>query len=240
MLVGTGDRIRDCPETFATTIWNLWKWRNALAFRNDDFKGNKVAAILQQVKDYDKAWVSLGGKHSRQLVEVQVRWIAPRTLWVRLNTDGSVKEGRATTAGILKDCDGKWLKGYVRFIGVCSVPMAELWGIVSGLQIAWESGYKRVCLDTDLQLEVLLLCKPVDSCHPLASLLSLARSFLCRDCDVQFRHTFREANRVADALASIAFGFPLGLSILEEPLGPVLSLLSDDVRRVCFPRLISL
>lgn len=58
-------------------------------------------------------------------------------LGIYLNTDGPIRpeDGSATVGGIFHDHSGKWIFGFNRFPGSCSVFEAELWGIFDGLSI---------------------------------------------------------------------------------------------------------
>lgn len=86
----------------------------------------------------------------------------------------------------------------------------------------------RVYLETNSQVTVQLLSKLVHRHQPLFHLVSRGHDLLRRDWSMQFRHIFREANRVADFLASFAFSFPLGRHILGEPPDVVSVFLVSD------------
>ena len=118
--------------------------------------------------------------------------------------------------------------------------MTKLWGIVSGLSLAWSMGYMRVCLETDLRVAILLLNKPIDRSHPLFSLASRVKGLISRDWFCQARHIYREANFVADALASFALCFPLGLYFLADLPECVLEFISSDIRGRATPRTVLL
>ncbi|MBA0763079.1 hypothetical protein Gotri_012596 [Gossypium trilobum] len=57
--------------------------------------------------------------------------------WVCLRTDGSIKidEGFAATGGFVRDHNGRWIVGFSKYLGNCTVMEAELWGILEGLNI---------------------------------------------------------------------------------------------------------
>ena len=158
---------------------------------------------------------------------------------VKVNTDGAVRDGLAAAGGVIRDCTGVWLYGFVHFLGSCSVPMAELWDIISSLRLAWSRGYRRICLETDSMLSFLLLNKSVDRNHPLFSLVFMAQGLLSRDWVIQFRHVFREANCVADNLASYAFSFLVGCLVLDEPHSEVALSLLNDVSGSATPRFVA-
>ncbi|MBA0798179.1 hypothetical protein Gohar_008795 [Gossypium harknessii] len=60
-----------------------------------------------------------------------------------------LEDGFATTEGIVHDHSGQWILGYNRFLGSCSVFEAELWGILDGLSILIDRGYKEVQIRTN-------------------------------------------------------------------------------------------
>lgn len=80
-----------------------------------------------------------------------VGWKKPAKGWLKLNTDGSVQraERRVGAGGLIRDEYGRWLQGFMINPGCCSVEEAELWAILHGLRMAWESGHKRFTLESD-------------------------------------------------------------------------------------------
>ncbi|XP_019097453.1 PREDICTED: sugar transporter ERD6-like 17 [Camelina sativa] len=70
------------------------------------------------------------------------------------NTDGASHEnpGLATAGGVLRDRMGQWCRGFALNIGICSAPLAELWGVYYGLHIAWEQRVTRLELEVDSEL----------------------------------------------------------------------------------------
>ncbi|MBA0731830.1 hypothetical protein Gogos_015953, partial [Gossypium gossypioides] len=71
--------------------------------------------------------------------------------WVYLNTDGSVKsvDMFAVAGGLLEDHNGNWIVGFTRYLDNCEVINSELWGILDGLQIALDCGYRKVIIRID-------------------------------------------------------------------------------------------
>ncbi|MBA0699839.1 hypothetical protein Goari_001444 [Gossypium aridum] len=50
---------------------------------------------------------------------------------------------------------GSWIVGYNRFLGKCSVFVAELWGILDGLLLIQKQGYNEIIIQFD-NLEVVV------------------------------------------------------------------------------------
>lgn len=63
-------------------------------------------------------------------VNRMIAWTPPSVGWVKLNMDGALhgNPGLATGGGVLRDGEGQWIQGFTLNIGVCSAPLAELWG----------------------------------------------------------------------------------------------------------------
>ena len=59
---------------------------------------------------------------------------------------------RCVSAKILKNCVLGVKKGMHRYslnLGICSVEEAKLWAIVHGMRLAWETGSKRIQVETN-------------------------------------------------------------------------------------------
>jgi hypothetical protein len=62
-----------------------------------------------------------------QKTEVLISCKLPLQGWVRLNTNGSCKEGnRVWCGGLVRGSEGEWLGGFSKFVGSCSACIAEL------------------------------------------------------------------------------------------------------------------
>ncbi|XP_012487833.1 uncharacterized protein LOC105801034 [Gossypium raimondii] len=71
--------------------------------------------------------------------------------WVRLTTDGSVRMNVSFAAarGYVCHYNGVWIFYYNRYLGMCMVLDAELWGILDGLHLILERGYGSILIETD-------------------------------------------------------------------------------------------
>ncbi|CAN1147638.1 Putative ribonuclease H protein At1g65750 [Linum perenne] len=80
-------------------------------------------------------------------------------------------------------------------LGKCSITRAELRGVVSVLQLAWERGYRKI--------------------QQSATIIK-AIELLQRNWEVQIIHVYRESNHAADYLANVGHSCPLGFHVLEQ------------------------
>ncbi|CAI0467081.1 unnamed protein product [Linum tenue] len=147
-----------------------------------------------------------------------ISWDRPPTGWVCLNTDGSVVLAQKSTAagGVLRGCDGRFIKAFAANLGGGSITHAELGGIVHGLRMAWEEGSRKVILQTDSTTAINLL-KDADCHNPHYTLIAAIRELLARDWEIELVHVFREGNYVADYLASIGHSLPIGVHLIDIP-----------------------
>lgn len=76
--------------------------------------------------------------------------------------------------------------------------------------------------------------------HPLSFLVRLCYGFLAKDWIVCIFHVYREANRMADALANYAFSLPLGLHSFNLCPYSVNSIFVEDSNGVLYPRQVRL
>ncbi|KAK8606351.1 hypothetical protein V6N13_030637 [Hibiscus sabdariffa] len=91
-------------------------------------------------------------------------WSLPTPGRIKLNTDGAQwgPAGCFACGGIARDHEGRWLFGFNKALGRCSIKEAELWGILIGLECAWNAGFRQVMVECD-SLDVVRLLRG-DTC----------------------------------------------------------------------------
>lgn len=177
-------------------------------------------------------------KWNSEKVEIMVSWIKPVAQWIKLNTDGAShgNPGMATAGGVLRRHDGLWMGGFALNIGICTAPLAELWGVYYGLYIVLENKITCLELEVDSEMVVGFLKTGICDTHPLSFLVRLCYGFISRDWIVRISHVYREANRLADGLANYAFSLPPGYHSFTECPQSVYSIMMDDVNGNALPR----
>ncbi|CAN1291599.1 Putative ribonuclease H protein At1g65750, partial [Linum perenne] len=198
---------------FRVTCWFLWRYRNDRVFN-----GKLTTAVT--LTRHIQAWVALVGDtldRDRSVTDV----VPPAR---------TEESGQAAAGGLIRDYQGHCLAAFSKNLGICSIIRAELRGVVSGLQLAWDRGYRKVQLQIDSQCAVLLLQSDDRTDHLHATTIRHARELLRRDWEVRIRHVYRESNHVADHLANRGHSCPIGFHCIELS-DPVLSfwLLHDQL-----------
>ncbi|KAK7244944.1 hypothetical protein RIF29_39773 [Crotalaria pallida] len=218
---------------WATVCASLWFWRNAevhnVAYSRPP---NTWWQILLKVQNYKAARNKppLPGQVPRN----QNMWYPPAQGWIRINSDGACRgdSHEIGCGGVLRGSNGQWIRGYSKYLGVSSSPLiAELWGVLEGMQLAWDLGFKKV----EAHLDCLEACKLLSGDnygsykgHSLVSRINWLKN---KDWNVVFQHTYRESNMAADAMARLSFNWdhPSNLMLYCFPPTEVESLLLMDL-----------
>ena len=229
--------------TFALGVWWGWKWRCGNVFGDNRLWRDRVKFLRNLAREVMRAKKTEEESRARvQRVEIMVGWTPPRGGWMKLNTDGAShgNPGLASAGGVLRDGEGEWCGGFALNIGRCSAPLAELWGVYYGLVIAWEKGIRRLEVEVDSKMVVGFLTTGIEDTHPLSFLVRLCHGFLTRDWLVRIVHVYREANRLADGLANLAFSLPFGFHRFDVVPLEFVSLIREDVDGLLQPRQVRL
>ncbi|XP_061371303.1 uncharacterized protein LOC133313907 [Gastrolobium bilobum] len=120
--------------------------------------------------------------------EVSSHWKHPSPNWIKINSDGECRNKGVSTScgGVIRNYAGKWIAGFSKRIGCGNVLLAEVWGMVIGLEWAWEMGYQQVILETD-SMEALKIAQ--DGCtefHPCHMLIIRNKKALERNWKVEY------------------------------------------------------
>ncbi|KAE8716319.1 hypothetical protein F3Y22_tig00110123pilonHSYRG00014 [Hibiscus syriacus] len=132
----------------------------------------------------------------------QTIWIKPLTDWYKVNTDArqnTINEN--TTCGrVIRDHNGKWIVGFYKYIGICSILEAKLWAVYTGMMTAWDQGVRQLEVETDGREAYKLLGSKNKSI----------------------------GNQVEDSLAKKASSGELDVRIIHEPPQSVIKMLQDE------------
>ena len=102
---------------FLFTLWSLWKNRNHVMFENSIPNPRLDKVCLSQAKEY-YYYVSKAKQITTKIAN-PVRWSKPLMGWFKLNTDGASlgNPGKAGGGGLIRDSEGRCIKGFSRFVG---------------------------------------------------------------------------------------------------------------------------
>ncbi|KAF7826588.1 ribonuclease H [Senna tora] len=177
-------------------------------------------------------------KSQRNRDGLHISWKPLNWPKVKLNVDGSYWNHIKSSGcgGVIRDYRGRWILGFARRMGRGSSINAEVWGILTGLQVAWDLGVSGVILESDSLTAINFIKNGVPPSHPLSLIFAQIQNFVARDWDVSFCHTLREGNRVANCLANFSHNIPFGIRKFDRCPDFCNMVIQDDIRGVCLPR----
>lgn len=108
-----------------------------------------TARNINQVLKFDS---NQGLERARK--RVPIRWGKPHQGWIKLNTNASTKgnSGLSSAGELLRDSDGRWLGGFVHFVGLTSLVHAEMWAVRLGLKLPWDVECHNIVLEVDSEV----------------------------------------------------------------------------------------
>ncbi|KAL4289737.1 hypothetical protein GQ457_14G014320 [Hibiscus cannabinus] len=211
-------RMANHPEDwdllFGSICWNLWLERNAVVFDNPlDDRGTVLERSRRLQQQYllafsaaapSRTWERRNGAAGSSNNDVQ-RLLAEG--WFQVNADAGCRlaDWSAKCGGVIRSNDGRWVQGVAKFIGICSVLEAELWGAFTILHAAWGLGITRIVIELDC-LEAVRMIKLASLPPGSPTILFHLRELLVRSWCVEVFHIDREKNRLAHDLAKLASG----------------------------------
>ena len=220
---------------FGLICWRLRKNRNVKVFEGETWS---VDSMISQSRSWARAVQNYVTCKVKTTIPVSklVSWSPPRLGSWKLNTDGAVKgvSQVASAGGVIRNDVRVWFKGYSRSLGHGSVIVAELWAIYDGLQLAWDNGI-RLEVESDNQAVVFM----VNSNREDGSCFSLVWNIwsMCdKNWSVVIKYVYREANSVADFLASWSSGRDTGVYLHDAPPIGVRNLLLSDRLKTSYVR----
>jgi ribonuclease HI len=228
-------------ELWATTCHCFWNWRNKELHDEDFIRLRHPANVaMQKALEYDIA-VQLNNKILNQSSTMtHIGWQPPKEGFIKLNTDGAVGSTQvAGCGGVIRGSEGEWIRGFAKSVGRCNAFVAELCGVYEGLKCARRLGFNKVELNIDATSVVHVL--KTRQSHSLIgrTILQQIWKLLDLDWDVEISHSYREANRCADALATTGCSLSNSILIYDDCPSFISSIVLADRLGITIPRLIS-
>lgn len=101
-----------------------------------------------------------------------------------------------------------------------------------GLSFAWNAGARDLVCYSDSLMAVKLAGSPIVATHLDAAIIAGIQELLCRDWDVELRHTLREGNGSADVMAKLGASQAEKFTVIATPPASMGNWLRADTMRV--------
>ncbi|MCH91455.1 putative non-LTR retroelement reverse transcriptase [Trifolium medium] len=164
---------------------------------------------------------------------VLVGWNSPPVGWVRLNTDGSCRDGDHIGCGGIIRGSG-W--NFSKYIGIGSAYVAELWEVLEGLMYVRMMQFQFIELHVDSLVVVQAISSHGHGSWKGKALVEKIRRLLAFDWKVVVHHSYREVNQCADALANYGCSMGLGICFFDACPSSIRNLLFFDLLGNTIPR----
>ena len=120
-----------------------------MVFNNNIANGSLHSVSKSQALEYYDCVGKVRSQKNK--VVCNVRWEKPPLGWCKLNTDGASfgNPGRARGGGVIRDSEGRWLRGFARSIGFTTSITAKFWALRDGLLQAVQIGVQNLVIELD-------------------------------------------------------------------------------------------
>jgi ribonuclease HI len=171
---------------------------NNTAYQSPSERGT-IVGNASTVAVWTLNWLQVAQRPIRSARIFPVIWKTPVAPWLKVNTNGSVRDGLAACGAIFRDYAGGFCCGFSCRLNVSSVLHLELLAIIISIEQAHQRGWSQVWVESDSQVSIQATkdksIVPWDIRNRWLNCFSLNMQML-------FSHTFREGNSCADKLAS--------------------------------------
>ncbi|MBA0611137.1 hypothetical protein Godav_011841 [Gossypium davidsonii] len=155
---------------------------------------------------------SVYGHEFEDMINVLRNCPAAKDVWMHVlpNQLKQREIGYAATGGAVRDGDGNWIMGFSRYLGVCSLFKAEVWGILDGILILLNKGYRRAIIQND-NLEVVQALTDVRLEDLGIIVLRRTQRIMRAKGQWRINHISIEQKLVADRLAKLSLNWKSAL-----------------------------
>ena len=211
------------------TAWGIWTNWNEV----NHGKSCKLASVLaRRTKELLENYVMANHSTRPYKESVEATWQPPEPPWYKANMDGAVfsQQKEAGIGVVIRDHHGavvaalsKKLKAPLGAIEVEEKAMEE------AVSFAWEMGIQDCLFESDSLTVVNSMLRLTEPPSSIANIITGSLSQLYKFRDVNFSHVVRSGNKTAHTLAQFAIGVSDQNAWVEEILGCIESLVSQDV-----------
>lgn len=200
---------------FGYTCWDIWNSRCKRLFgeADNDARPDDYSNFFRACADYDiKMRAAKHGNRRRKTYQ-------DHSDSVNLVSDASVRNmGQSSCGGAILGSNNSWLCGFMCKLNRVPIAIAEVLGIVHGLYLCWQRGFKKVHIFSDSLEAIQLLTWGCEDHHPYRDIIEETNLlFLHRDWETTLDHIPREQNYLADQLVDSAHDIMGNYLVLEQP-----------------------
>uniref|UniRef100_A0A803PLS0 Reverse transcriptase zinc-binding domain-containing protein n=1 Tax=Cannabis sativa TaxID=3483 RepID=A0A803PLS0_CANSA len=189
-------------EFFLLVSWNIWNVRNTVVHGGYHPKPEEM---IEWCGSFLAEFRGDTGSRSSKCSTEDHRWVPPSMDQVTINVDAGVKQGGLLSGlgYVMRDSAGAILSATATVLQQELPPLQlELMAIKRGIQAGIQRRLQRFSVETDCLQAVQLIQNKENGCRGVDGLLDQIRALISHYSFVGISFVFREAYRVAHALAN--------------------------------------
>lgn len=132
-----------------------------------------------------------------------VKWIRPTPQFVKLNFDGSCKDGNCGGGGVIRDKDSYLVFAYSLPLGTGTINWAEASALHYGINWCLSNGLQYISAESDSKLLVECVNGRYATPWRISKEVEELKEVMVHS-KLTVKHCYRESNQVADKLASLS------------------------------------
>ncbi|XP_057857718.2 uncharacterized protein LOC131066864 [Cryptomeria japonica] len=147
-----------------------------------------------------------------------IRWIPPRSDWVKLNFDGAYRGNLGPTGigAVIRNSSGILLGGLFGSLGLATNNETEIRALAVRVDLCVQKGHDKICIEGDSQIIINGVTKSGFLNWKLDKWIPYINESLGSFNLFELKHTYWEGNKVADLLANIGIDKNIGTIIFGE------------------------
>ncbi|XP_050111756.1 uncharacterized protein LOC126590312 [Malus sylvestris] len=184
--------------------WQIWNDKNASIFKNEKpFHYRSFTRIMNMVNDYFKENSGHAEKADEVAEDNLIKWQCPMSPYFKINFDGSVANFVAAGGFVGRSWENKPILVEAMNLGSMTINVVEALALREALIWARIKNLNYVIVEGDSKLVIDAVCSACDVPWNLRSIIEDIRWCATFFHDIKWRHIFREANFVADAITFV-------------------------------------
>ena len=221
-------KVNSCKETpmpnkpflwnsfFLFSIRNLWLQRNKCSFQNLHINHSLIRDV--EFLAFEFSCLVSNQETASPKTDIIVRWEFPTQNWFKLNSNGSALgcPRLARGGGLIRDHQGRWVKGYTRFIGWANSIETEFWVVKDGLILCLQLQVQAIEIELDAKSVIHLLSNNEVSMANYAPIIDDCGNQLNQLPFWKIQHCYREVNAYVDAFARKVVSLQQEFCILDS------------------------
>ncbi|XP_057831928.2 uncharacterized protein LOC131042633 [Cryptomeria japonica] len=164
-----------------------------------------------------KDW-GLGAIPAPKINRKLIRWAPPQGDWVKLNFDGACRgnPGPAGIGVVIRNSSGILLGGLYGSLGLATNNEAEIRALAAGLDLCIQRGLDKICFEGESQIIINGVTKSNFPNWKLGKWVHHINKSLESINSFEFKHNYREGNKVVDLLANMGIEKNIGTIVFSN------------------------